>query len=151
MKALIALSILAISTVVIAQSNVPPSVKLLLPASAKHGAAVAGTVQVSFGGGLHAYQNPPSDPDLIPVSVTITSKGVKLKTVKYPAGKDMSVGGDPKKVKVYSGSVNIPVSLILGPKRGKLSLEIDFHYQQCNSSSCYPPSDVKATASILVK
>jgi len=133
-----------------AQSNVPPTLKLQFPSSAKHGVKVEGTLVVTFGPGLHAYQNPASDPDLIPVAVTVTTKGVTLKPVKYPAGKNMSVGGDPKPVKVYGGSISIPLSVVV-PKKGKINLAVNFHYQQCNPNSCYPPSDETASATITVK
>ena len=79
-----------------AQSNVPPELKVSFPASGKHGAKLDGSLLVTFGPELHGYQNPASDPDLIPVTVTVGPKTVKLKLVKYPAGTDMAVGGDPK-------------------------------------------------------
>src|SRR5579859_5902460 len=67
-----------------AQENTPPKLAVKLPAAAKAGATVKGTVEVTFAEGLHGYQNPPSDKDLIPIVLTVDSKDVKLKPVTYP-------------------------------------------------------------------
>ncbi len=134
-----------------AQSNVAPDLKVSFPASGKHGAKLDGSLQVTFGPELHAYQNPASDPDLIPITVTVGPKTIKLKPVKYPAGTDLAVGGDPKPVKVYSGTIKIPLSIVLPTKKGSVKVSVIFHYQQCNMNSCYPPADATATATVTVK
>ena len=129
----------------------PPSLTVNLPANAKAGATVKATLTLTFADGLHGYQNPPSDPDLIPVAVSVNTKGVKLKNIAYPAGKAESVGGDPKPVKVYEGTIKIPVVVVLPKTKGNLKIRFDAHYQECNDQSCFPPSDVFATATVKVK
>lgn len=146
----LAAAMCAATSIAVGQSNIPPSLHLELPASAKHGGKISGTLTVSFGPGLHAYQNPPSDPDLIPVVVSLETKGATLKPVKYPRGTNMSVGGDPKPVKVYSGTIQIPVTIVIPAKRGRVKLMVKLSYQQCNSNSCYPPSDEETSATLTV-
>ncbi len=142
---------LAIAVFAGAQDNTPPTVKVSFPASGKHGAKLSGTVTVTFADGLHGYQNPPSDPDLIPIEVKVTTKGVQLKSVKYPAGKDLTMAGETKAVKAYSGTIKIPVDITLPAKKGTVKLQFNFHYQQCNMNSCYPPSDETVATTVSVK
>ena len=122
-----------------------------VPKTAKPGATVTGTVEVTFAEGLHGYQNPPTTPDLIPIVLTVDTKDVKLKPVTYPAGKSEKVAGSNTAVMVYEGTIKIPVKVVLPKKHGKLSVAFKLSYQQCNASSCYPPSDVSASAPITVK
>jgi DsbC/DsbD-like thiol-disulfide interchange protein len=129
----------------------PPKVSLQLPASAKAGKAVQGWVVVSFANGLHGYQNPPTKDYLIPISVTSTTKGVTLKSAKYPKGKPEIVAGETSPVNVYEGTIKIPVTLMLPKQSGKVKVGMSVHYQQCNAQSCFPPGDVSASASVNVK
>lgn len=131
--------------------NVPPKLSVKIPGSAKAGATVKATLTITFADGLHGYQNPPSDPDLIPIVVTVPTKGIKLKSVSYPMGTDESVGGDPKKVRVYEGTITVPIVFTAPKKKGKTSISVDLSYQQCNSETCFPPTDVKVSAPLTVK
>ena len=126
-----------------------PKVLVKLPASAKAGQTVSGTVLVTIAGGLHAYQNPPSQDYMIPLSVSVT--GAKLKAAKYPAGKAENMAGEKAPVRVYEGTVRIPVSIMLPKKRGKQQIAFKVHYQECNDKACFPPGDVTAKAAINVR
>lgn len=131
------------------QSNVPPKVSVkVLNAKAKPGEKVKATLTVGFGSGLHAYQNPPSESYMIPV--TVTSKGVSLVKAAYPKGVDAAVGGDTKPVKVYEGTVQIPILLLAPAKPGTYSAALTVRYQQCNATSCFPPGTVAANANFSV-
>ena len=126
-----------------------PKVSVKLPASAKAGQTVSGTVLVTIAGGLHAYQNPPSQDYMIPLSVSVT--GAKLKAAKYPAGKAENMVGEKAPVRVYEGTVRIPVSIVLPKKHGKQQIAFKVHYQECNDKACFPPGDVTAKAAINVR
>src|SRR5579885_2299109 len=85
-----------------AQPNTPPKASLAIPSKpAKAGDKVTAAVTPEFAEGLHAYQNPPGEDYLIPVSVKATSKDVILVSCKYPKGGDAIVGGSTTPVKVY--------------------------------------------------
>jgi len=126
-----------------------PKVSVKLPTTAKAGQTVNGTVLVTIASGLHAYQNPPSQDYMIPISVAVTTPGAKLKSAKYPAGKSAVFSGE--NTKVYEGTVRIPVSIVLPKKHGKQQIAFKVHYQECNQSACFPPGDVVASAAINVK
>lgn len=134
-----------------AQSNASPTVKVTLPKSAKPGATVAGTIELTFADGLHGYQNPPTDQYQIPVKVALDTKGFTLKKVSYPKGVMKSIGGDPKPCGVYEGTVKIPVVITLPAKGGNVEVKFKVSYQQCNDQSCFPPASVSGAAKLQIK
>lgn len=133
-----------ISLVVMQGSAAPPFTSLSVPKSVAPHAKFEAKLTVSFAAGLHGYQNPPSDPDLIPLTVKLSKGDAKLISVTYPKGTDMSMEGEPKPLKVYTGSIAIIVKLQAGKKSGPLVVSLGF--QQCNDSMCFPPGSVEAKA-----
>src|SRR5947209_4781738 len=87
----------------IAQQDVAPRASLgIVSVKPKPGSKVKAMLTLTFGEGLHAYQNPPSEDYMIPVTVkSSSSSGVSLVKVAYPVGRDEIVGGETKPVKVY--------------------------------------------------
>jgi thiol:disulfide interchange protein DsbD len=131
--------------------NDPPSARLELSStSAKPGEKVKGTVTVSFGPGLHAYQNPPSEDYLIPLTIT-ASGDVKLESVKYPSGISAKVGGAPDPVKVYEGTLRVPIVLAAPSKPGSYDVKLSVGYQQCDATQCFQPDSVSTTAKLTVE
>lgn len=129
-------------------ANLPPTAELILPKTpVKSGKPFQATLKLKFSPGLHGYQNPPSDEFEIPVAVKVKSPSYKLVSVSYPKGVAMSMAGAPA-VKVYSGTVNIGLTLKKSGKTGPLLLDI--HYQQCTESSCFPPADLTVKAAVPV-
>ncbi|HTQ10393.1 MAG TPA: hypothetical protein VMI31_10005, partial [Fimbriimonadaceae bacterium] len=63
----------------------PATVKVTLPKTAKAGSTVKGIVEVTFADGMHGYQNPPTEDYMIPVKLTVDTKGFSLKPT-YPKG-----------------------------------------------------------------
>jgi len=135
---------------VAAAQNTPPSVKLNPPLVVAAGKPFNAVLTVTFAPGLHGYQNPPSDPSLIPVSVTFVDKTFQAIHVKYPKGTPEKVGGDPKPVSVYEGAIKIPVVVTAPTKLGKTTLKLAFSYQQCTDRTCFQPSSINVQADVLV-
>jgi hypothetical protein len=127
--------------------NVPPvvSLKLVTPHVTANKAFTANLV-VKFADGLHGYQNPPSDQFEIPVTVKLKSGEAKLIKIGYPKGADMTMPGDTKPTKVYSGSITIPLSFKAGKHLGPVVVTLN--YQQCTGANCFPPSAVDAKADL---
>lgn len=128
-----------------------PRVSISIPKTAKPGEAVKGTVTVVFEAGLHGYQNPPSQSYMIPLKIESATKGVTLKSIKYPKGDPIKVAGEDAPVMVYEGLIKIPVVLVMPKKAGKVDLSLKVKYQQCNESACYPPAEEKVASSIVLK
>src|SRR5579872_2801579 len=91
-----------------AQLDTPPKAKLVLDkAPAVAGKTFKATLTVTFSEGLHGYQNPPSDPDLIPVVIKAGDKIFAVVKVEYPKGESVTMAGESKPVAVYSGTIKI--------------------------------------------
>jgi len=127
----------------------PPTIKIVFPKTAKAGAAVKGTIEVTFADGLHSYQNPPTEDYMIPVKVAVENKGFTL-TAKYPKGVMKAMGGDPKPAGVYEGTIKIPVTLKVPKNTGTVQVKFTLHYQECNDQSCFPPADVSDTVKLQI-
>jgi len=134
-----------------AQMNPAPVVTLKVSTlSVAAGKPIQAVLTVKFADGLHGYQNPPSDPSLIPVSVKSGDKAFSVVTINYPKGTPTKVGGMDKPVNLYQGTIQIPVILKAPTKLGKASLKLTFSYQQCNESACFPPGSVSVDGSVTV-
>lgn len=117
-----------------------PGVKIVVPAQAKAGSTVKGTLTMRFADGWHGYQNPPLDQYQNPVSVSLATKGWKLQKVAYPEGIVKEVAG--AKAAVYEGEIKVPFEVVIPKKVGKSTLEFVVAFQQCNDSTCLPPGSV---------
>jgi hypothetical protein len=132
---------------IVMQGQAPvPVTSLTVPKSIAPHARFTATLTVKFADGLHGYQNPPSDPNFIPVTVKLSKGDAKLVSIGYPKGTDMTMQGDTKPTKVYSGNIVIHLKLQAGTKSGPIVVAVG--YQQCNESMCYPPSSVDAKATL---
>lgn len=134
-----------------AQQDVAPKASLaVVSIKPQPNSKVKATLTLTFGEGLHAYQNPPSEDYMIPVTVKSSSGDVKLVKVSYPVGKDEIVGGETKPVKVYEGTIKIPITLQAPGKAGSYPVSLSIQYQQCTSNNCFPPKTVTATSKLTL-
>lgn len=141
MTTLLALAVMAVQE--------PAEFKIELPKMVKPGAVVKAKAHVTFVDGWHGYQNPPSDPYQNPVKLKLDTKGYKLTKVTYPKGVMKDFGGTP--TAVYEGTVTILFEFVAPKKVGSHPLAFTVDYQQCNDSTCLPPADTKAKATLVVK
>lgn len=125
------------------------TLKLTLPKDATAGTTVAGTVTITFPDGWHGYQNPPSDKFQTAITVSSPDKKVVLKKVSYPKGTLEDIGGG-EKAAVYTGTIKIPVSIVLSGS-GKQTIKLKVLSQICNQSTCMPPKFTVLSGSINVK
>lgn len=119
--------------------------------TAEPGAAIRGTITVSIPGGYHAYSNPPSSPDYLPLTVS-QGEGADLVAVHYPRGK-MKVfeGISPEPASVYEGTIRIPVELKLpATASGNHSISLKVRVQMCDDAACYMPQTETVTATLAV-
>lgn len=125
--------------------------QLAIPSkSVPAGSAVKAVVRLVIPAGYHAYPNPPSKDYMIPVKVSVLSKDWALKEVAYPEGKEAPVPGEPVPIRVYEGTVEIPVVLVAPKKPGNSWIRIGVNYQLCAGAECYPPEEAHAGAKLMV-
>jgi DsbC/DsbD-like thiol-disulfide interchange protein len=140
-----------IAMAIVGQMPAEPALAVTLPSKARPGQIVKGTATLIFASGLHAYQNPPAGEYEIPVKLTVGDKSFVLVKVSYPKGKELTMPGESKPSKVYEGKTAIPFQLKASAKPGVYKLPIRVEYQQCNASSCFPPSSIETKVSLTVK
>jgi DsbC/DsbD-like thiol-disulfide interchange protein len=145
------LSALAFVSLSFGQGDPPKVVFSLDKPTVAAGGTLTGKVTVTFADGLHGYQNPPSDDSDIPVKVS-APKGAKftVSTVKYPKGEKKVLAGSSTPTAVYEGTIVIPVTLKAPKTVGATKATIQFDYQECNDSSCFPPGVLQASADVKV-
>mgnify|MGYP000182778640 CR=1 FL=1 len=114
-------------------------------------ATARATIAVELPDGFHAYANPPSRPELIPLSVELLNppKGVKA-TFRYPAGELRLLGADPQPVSVYEGTVRIAATVVAPPDDGKHPLRFRVSLQQCDDTQCFMPQEVEVRTVLAV-
>lgn len=120
------------------------------PKQVAAGAKLTLTVTLTFAEGFHGYQNPPAQEYEIPVTIKVDGKEFKVVKVAYPAGKDAKIGGSDTATKAYEGSIKIPITLTAPTKVGAKTLKITVGYQQCDETTCFPPSEISKTVKVNV-
>lgn len=150
MKHLSVLVLLMLAAIGFTQAAEPTVTVSAPPKQVAAGSKITLTVTVTFGPGLHGYQNPPAQDYEIPVTVKIDGKEFKVVKIAYPAGVDTKMGGSEKPTKAYEGAIKIPITLTAPAKIGAKNLKITVGYQQCDESTCFPPGDISATVKVNV-
>jgi len=142
---------LSVAAVLFAQGDTPPTLKLRVQTPAVLvNTPIKALLTVTFATGLHGYQNPPSDPTNIPLTVSLGDKTFSIVSVGYPKGTPMKVAGESKPINVYQGTISIPVTLKGPMKAGTFPVKFAVRYQQCNAMSCFQPSTLNATGSVII-
>ncbi|MCW5946956.1 MAG: thioredoxin family protein [Fimbriimonadales bacterium] len=106
---------------------------------------------VAIPAGYHAYSNPPSSPDYIPLTIS-TGDGTELASVRYPRGQ-MKVfeAISPEPASVYEGTQRIPVEIkIPGEASGNHVVNLRVRIQMCDDTACYMPQTETISATIAV-
>lgn len=93
--------------------------------------------------GYHLNSNKPTDPYLIPTTVTPQlPAGIELRDTLYPAGRLEKFSFSPNKdLDVYTGSVMVRLKLAAGASAplGAAAVPMMLRYQACNDTACLPP------------
>jgi hypothetical protein len=101
--------------------------------------------------GLHINSHKPHDEFLIPTAFTITEgKGVRMESVAYPEGHDVTLPADPKtKLNVYTGDFALDAVLVATP--GEHVVEGKLRFQACDQRQCMPPKTLPVTIVVTGK
>jgi len=101
--------------------------------------------------GLHVNSHTPHDEFLIPTAFTVPeAKGVRLASVAYPQGKDVTLPADPKtKLNVYTGDFTLDATLVATP--GEHVVEGKLRFQACDQRQCMPPKTIPVTMVVTGK
>lgn len=130
----------SVCALALGQSVPKPELSLSLPTEpVAPGANFEATLVFTLDPGFHAYQNPPSDPSNIPLSVE-AGAGTTLRGARYPKGVAKPFPGFETPLAMYEGTVRVPVTLTAPSAPGKHTAELKVRYQICDDSNCWPPA-----------
>lgn len=111
-------------------------------------------VVASIVAGYHVNSHKPTDPYLIPTTVSAElPKGFQLVDTVYPPGVEKRFPFSPDKpLNVYSGSFTLRLKLAAqnDAALGAASIPLTLHYQACNDAACLPPVKVQVNAKLEV-
>jgi hypothetical protein len=103
---------------------------------------------------FHINSNKPKSELLIPTTLRLnTTDPLKISSVTYPAGQDMSFPFAPSdKLSVYSGDFTITTVIKALPTatNGTYPISGELHFQACDRSACYPPKSIPVKFEITV-
>jgi hypothetical protein len=101
--------------------------------------------------GLHINSHQPRQQELIPTAFSIPEgAGVRLESVRYPAGSDYALAIDPKtKLSVYAGDFTLQARIVA--EKGNHLVEGKLRYQACDRNQCLPPKTIPVAIDVIGK
>lgn len=111
----------------------------------KPGADFTAVVQFAVDKGFHVQANPASEETYVAAALKLDpAVGVVAMPAKYPAGKEETIVGLDKPLKVYEGTFEVLVPLKLA-SNATLPITINgvLTYQACKGATCFPPRKLK--------
>jgi len=111
-------------------------------------------VVVEIAKGFHMNSHKPTDPYLIPTTLTPQPpKGFELVDAIYPDGRQEKFSFSPNKpLDVYTGKVILRLKLTAraGAPLGAATIPITLRYQACNDTTCLQPVKIPVDAKLAV-
>jgi len=160
MKPLCIFLLLAVALASIAVAQQPgqtaPTVEVAPVGKVQVRAGATAKVEIDFriGADFHINSNKPHSELLIPTMLRLNaSDPIKISSVTYPAGQDMSFPFAPMdKLSVYSGDFAITTAVKALPTAasGTYPVSGELHFQACDHSACYPPKSIPVKFEITV-
>ncbi len=118
------------------------------------GSEFQAAVVVEIARGYHMNSHKPTDPYLIPTTLTAEMPaGIELRDTIFPAGKLEKFSFSPnKQLDVYTGSVTLRLRLAVqdAAALGATTIPATLRYQACNDSACLPPVKVPVSVKFEV-
>jgi Thiol:disulfide interchange protein DsbD, N-terminal len=160
MKRLFICLLLAVVPTHVAAAQEPgqtvPTVEVAPVGKVQVRAGATAKVEIDFriGSEFHINSNKPKSELLIPTTLRLNATdSIKISSVTYPAGQDMSFPFAPTdKLSVYSGDFTITtvVKTLPTATAGTYPVSGELHFQACDRSACYPPKSIPVKFEVTV-
>jgi len=147
-------------SVVMAQEALPSPAAVVKPQTyvslepVPRGKTFEVAVVVEIARGFHMNSHKPTDPYLIPTTLTPQAPaGFEIVDTIYPDGKLEKFSFSPKKpLDVYTGKVTLRLKLAAHADAalGDVTIPITLRYQACNDTTCLQPVKIPVDAKIMV-
>ena len=119
--------------------------------TAKHGATVVASLNVSILPGFHVNSDKPRDEFLIPLKLTWAEGPLKPESITYPKPEETKVGD--QNLLVFTGSFKIETTFKASSTAapGPATMNGKLRYQACNSDMCFRPATVDVKLPVVVE
>jgi len=119
--------------------------------TAKRGATVVESMDVTVLPGFHVNSDKPKDEFLIPLKLTWNPGPLQPTSVSYPKPEEIKVGN--QMLAVFTGSFDVKTEFKTLPHApvGPATMTGKLRYQACNSEMCFRPSTVDVTLPIVIE
>jgi thiol:disulfide interchange protein len=117
------------------------------------GETIRGALAVKLPDGFHVQSNKPRDPSLIATELMVDAPaGVTVKEVAFPPPIDLKQQGADQPLAVFEREFAIGVQLTVAPgvAPGTIKVPATLHYQACNDTTCYAPTNATAEWALAV-
>lgn len=119
----------------------------------KRGQPATFKLNATLNEGFHANSHTPSEPNLIPLTLTWQPGPLDVVDTIYPAPAMEKYAFSPSPISVVSHSFVISTKFKAGPKAqpGQETLIGKLRYQACNSNACFPPKTVEVKVPVTIQ
>ncbi len=103
--------------------------------------------------GFHANSHTPSEPNLIPLTITWQPGPLEAVTTTYPVPSMEKYAFSPTPISVVAGAFTITTKFKASAKAepGHETLIGKLRYQACNSNACFPPKTVEVKLPVTIQ
>ena len=126
----------------------------LLESDAVHaGTTVRAALTVTLPDRFHVQSNKPRDPSLIATELTIDPPaGITVKEIVFPMPVDLKQQGADQPLAVFERSFAIGVEFTLAPglAAGTVKMPARLHYQACDDTTCFAPTNATTEWTLTV-
>ena len=125
----------------------PPSLLVI-----KKGATATVKLSASLNEGFHANSHTPSEPNLIPLTLTWQPGPLEAVSTAYPTPKLEKYSFSPTPISVVSGdfSLSTKFKAAAGAQPGAATMVGKLRYQACNNESCFAPKTVEIKLPVTI-
>ena len=121
--------------------------------SVKRGTIAKGSIILSIPSELHINSNKPTSEYMIPTTVKLSGRGIKIGKIAYPKGKDRKFDFSEEAINVYEGQTLIRFAFTVprNLKSKTIKIRALISYQACTNEVCYAPQKKEIFLRELVK
>lgn len=119
----------------------------------KKGATATVKLAATLNEGFHTNSHTPSEPNLIPLTLTWQPGPLEAVSTVYPVPQLEKYSFSPTPISVVSGAFALSTKFKVSAKAepGAATMVGKLRYQACNNESCFPPKTVEVKLPVTIK
>jgi len=119
----------------------------------KKGGTATAKLTASLNEGFHANSHTPSEPNLIPLTLTWQPGPLEAVNTVYPTPQLEKYAFSPKPISVVTGEFVLATKfkVAANAEPGAATMVGKLRYQACNNESCFPPKTVEVKLPVTIR